>query len=259
MKRSPMTNNLFAKKSLGQNWLVNEGVLDRMVATAHLGPTDTVLEIGPGQGALTKRLVATGARIIAIEKDHRLIEPLMSAFSSHTNLQIIEGDALEISPETLGLEAGHYLLVANLPYYITSHLIRLMLENWPSPSIAILMVQEEVAKRITARPPDMNMLALSVQLYGTPTIVMRVSRGSFRPTPDVDSAVLSISVHHLDPSRRTQNERILSLAKKAFGQKRKQLGKTVPSDALEKAGIAPTIRPQELGIGEWQRIVEAIN
>ncbi len=233
-----MTNNIPAKKSLGQNWLVNEGVLDRIVQAATIAPGDTILEIGPGQGALTERLVATGVRVIAIEKDARLIAPLREKFPT---IEIIEGDILEFDPSAYQLQATPYKVVANIPYYLTSHLIRLMLEQWPAPELAVLMVQEEVARRMMAKPPEMNLLALSVQLYATPEVVMRVSRGSFRPIPTVDSAVVKLTPHAVD---REEASRVLALAKKAFGQKRKQL----------KFGPRPTARPQELSVDDWRAI-----
>jgi 16S rRNA (adenine1518-N6/adenine1519-N6)-dimethyltransferase len=218
-------------------------------------PTDTVIEVGPGTGALTKRLVASGARVIAIEKDHRLIEPIRAAFADAPNLTIIEGDILELDVASLHIDA--YKIVANIPYYLTSHLIRLMLERWPTPSLAILMVQEEVARRMMAAPPDMNLLALSVQLYATPAMIMRVSRGSFRPSPDVDSAVISITPTATEGERQHARA-ILELAKKAFGQKRKQLKATIAVEALARAGISPTARPQELTIDDWRRLAGAL-
>ncbi|MEK9208838.1 MAG: 16S rRNA (adenine(1518)-N(6)/adenine(1519)-N(6))-dimethyltransferase RsmA [Patescibacteria group bacterium] len=248
----------YPKKSLGQNFLVNKGVLDRIVEAAQLSAEDTVIEVGPGTGALTGRLVATGAQVIAIEKDRRLIEPLREKFAGITNLEIIEGDILEFDPSTYKLQADSYKLVANIPYYLTSHLIRLMLEQWPSPSMAVLMVQEEVARRMMAAPPDMNLLALSVQLYAKPSKVIRVSRGSFRPVPDVDSAVVKLEVWDLNNELRASNEKVLRIAKKAFGQKRKQLKATIPVNALEQAAISPTTRPQELSVSDWVRLASAL-
>ncbi len=244
-----MPNPTPAKKSLGQNWLVNEGVLDRIVTAARIEPHDTVLEIGPGKGALTERLVATGTRIVAVEKDHRLIAALREQFPA---IEVVEGDILDLEPRTHNLERGNYKVVANIPYYLTSHLIRLMLEAWPAPSLAILMVQREVARRMMAKPPDMNLLALSVQSYAKPSLVMNVSRGSFRPIPDVDSAV--IMLEPLPNADREAIERMLAFAKQAFSQKRKQLGSTFPSDTLRAVDIDPKTRPQELSPGDWQRL-----
>jgi len=254
-----MTTNIHieAKKTLGQNFLVNEGVLDRIVEAAQLSAADTVIEVGPGTGALTGRLVATGARVIAIEKDRRLIEPLREKFAGVSNLEIIEGDILKFDPSASGLMANNYKLVANIPYYLTSHLLRLMLEQWPAPSLAVLMVQEEVARRMMAAPSDMNLLALSVQLYAKPSMVMRVSRGSFRPVPDVDSVVIKIEPNATN-EQRTVAEQVLLIAKKAFGQKRKQLKATIPAGALERAGISPTARPQELSVSDWVRLASAL-
>ena len=133
-----------------------------------------------------------------------------------------------------------------------------MLEQWPSPSMAVLMVQEEVARRMMAAPPDMNLLALSVQLYAKPSKVIRVSRGSFRPVPDVDSAVVKLEVWDLNNELRASNEKVLRIAKKAFGQKRKQLKATIPVNALEQAAISPTTRPQELSVSDWVRLASAL-
>lgn len=252
-----MTNiRVVAKKSLGQNFLVNEGVLDRIVSTAALAPADTVVEVGPGTGALTTRLVATGAHVIAIEKDRRLIEPLRELFAPTPRIDIIEGDVREWTPE---LAPRSYSVVANIPYYLTSHLIRRILEEWPAPKRAILMVQYDVAKRMTTTPPDMNLLALSVQLYATPSIVMRVSRGSFRPMPDIESAVIQLELAELSEESRGEARAILELARTAFMHKRKQLSHSIDAVAIQSAGIDPKIRPQELSVEDWRRIVVALH
>jgi 16S rRNA (adenine1518-N6/adenine1519-N6)-dimethyltransferase len=253
---STMTNSIrvTAKKSLGQNFLVNEGVLDRIVAAAQLSAADTVVEIGPGTGALTRRLGATGARVIAIEKDARLIGPLRESFAASPNVTVTEGDVLKWRPD---LPGGSYKVVANIPYYLTSHLLRHLLEEWPRPSCAVLMVQSEVADRILASPPDMNLLALSVRLYATPSRVMRVSRGSFRPMPDVDSAVIRLDIPTSDSGASGSAPAILAIARRAFAHKRKQLKATVPVKALERAGISPSARPQELSAEQWGEVAAA--
>lgn len=236
-----------AKKSLGQNFLVNPHVLDRIIEAGAIVGQDIILEVGPGTGALTERLASTGARIIAIEKDQRLIEPLRLKLPT---VDVREADILDFDIAALGVKVGGYKIIANIPYYLTSHLIRNALESWPMPSLMVLMVQEEVARRMMAKPGDMNLLALSVQLYGTPSLIARVSRNSFRPVPDVDSAVVKIEIH---PSAdRDANERILAIAKKSFGQKRKQLKASIPAETLERAGIAPTARPQDLSVDQWR-------
>ncbi len=231
-----------AKKSLGQNFLVNPGVLARIVEAAGVAAGDTVLEIGPGTGTLTRALAATGASVLALEKDARLIEPLADAFRDVPNVRILAGDALQLDPAELGLQLGTWKLVENFPYYLTSLLIRLITESW-RPELAVLMVQREVAERLTAKAPDMNLLALSVQLYTLPERVMNVARGSFRPIPDVDSAVVRLVI---DPDTdRAHAERILAVAKRAFAHKRKQM----------KAGPRPGMRPQELSVDDWRHLV----
>lgn len=241
-----------AKKSLGQNWLVNPGVVARIVEAAAIAPTDTIVEIGPGTGILTKALVTTGAHVIAIEKDRELIAPLRDQFSDFPNVEILELDALKFTPDNWKLGTKNWKLVANLPYYLASHLIRLITEQW-RPSEAVLMVQEEVANRIMASPPDMNLLALSVQLYSEPSLVMRVSRGSFRPIPKVDSAIIKLETRNLKLETASA-QKILALARRAFGQKRKQLKATIPIEHLERAGIPPTARPQELSLAQWRTL-----
>lgn len=254
-----MTNNIRvqAKKSLGQNFLVNPHILERIVAAADVVTGDTVLEVGPGTGALTEHLAHTGVSVIAIEKDRRLIEPLQEKFASFKNVRIIAGDILTLNPGELGLSDARYKIVANIPYYLTSHLIRLALEQWPKPSVLVLMVQEEVARRMMASPPDMNLLALSVQLYADPVLIARVSRNSFRPVPNVDSAVVRL-VPSVAATDTDLNLRILAVAKKAFGQKRKQLKATIPSETLQKAGIPVSVRPQELSLDQWSLIAQAL-
>ena len=249
------------KKSLGQNFLVNEGIVAKIVKAAELTPEDTVLEVGPGTGNLTRALVATGARVIAVEKDHRIIEDLNAEFSA-VQIEIIEGDILKFKPEANGLTVEEYKIVANLPYYITSHFIRTVFEEWPQPSSMVLMVQKEVAKRIMAKPPDMNLLALSIQYYAEPEIVTYVSRGSFRPSPNVDSAVIKLTPKKQHPLPVEKEELFFRILKTAFSGKRKQLQNTLlhalPKydkdslpDLLQKAGIDPQARPETVDMARW--------
>lgn len=252
----PTSIRVDAKKSLGQNFLVNPGVVDRIIDAAGIRPGETVLEIGPGTGTLTQALVAAGATVVALEKDRRLIEPLREKFAASA-AAIVEGDVLRFDPSAHGLEAGKYKIVANIPYYLTARLLRVVFEHWPVPVLVVLMVQREVADRLMASPPDMNLLALSVQLYAKPSLVMRVSRGSFRPIPAVDSAVIALEpTPEID---RHECEKVLALAKKAFAHRRKQLGSSVPAPALEKAGIKPTARPQELSPSQWQALAGTLH
>ena len=256
-----------AKKSLGQNFLVNEGIVAKIVTAAELTAEDTVLEVGPGTGNLTRALVATGARVIAVEKDHRIIEDLNAEFSA-AQIEIIEGDILEFKPSENGLLEGEYKIVANLPYYITSHFIRTVFEEWPQPSTMILMVQKEVARRIMAKPPNMNLLALSIQYYAEPEIITYVSRGSFRPTPDVDSAVIRLTPRTEYPLPVEKEALFFSILKSAFGGKRKQLINTLPTiisknkqgtaELLTQIGLSPTTRPETVDLTHWLILVNSL-
>jgi len=255
---------ILPKKSLGQNFLINTGVLEKIVSAAELSPSDTVLEIGPGTGTLTKLLVekvlqhgsGQAGQVIAIEKDRRLIEDLKTKFPA---IQIVEEDVLKFRPEEYGLKEGGYKIVANIPYYITSNLLRIIFEKWPRPELIVLTVQKEVAQRIVAKPPDMNLLALSVQIYSEPKIIGYVSRGSFRPMPKVDSAIIKLTPHNRPLA--TNPELFFRLAKAGFSGKRKQLANNLsknlglPKDKvveiLKELAINDKIRAENLSIDKW--------
>jgi len=231
-----------AKKSLGQNFLVNLGVLDKIVAAAEINSNDTILEIGPGTGNLTEKLVQKAGQVIAIEKDHRLIEGLAQKFGKNTGFKIIEGDILRLNlKDFTRFNLVSYKVVGNIPYYITSHLLRTIFEDWPMPKLIVLTIQKEVAQRIVAKPGQMSLLALMVQLHSDPKMVGMVSRGSFRPIPNVDSAIIKLT-----PSPKADKEtieKIMGLAKKAFAGKRKQLKNTL--------GTNSTSRPEDLDVSDW--------
>ena len=188
------------KKSLGQNFLIDEGAADPILEAAELSPQDVVLEVGPGLGALTRRLAATVARVVAVELDQRLIPVLQHTLAGYANVQLIHGDILELDPAAI--MPPDYKVVANIPYYITSALLRHLLEasiggpkpDAVRPTLLVLTVQEEVARRIVAQPGDMSLLAVSVQLYGRPHIVARLKAGAFYPRPRVNSAVVRIDL-----------------------------------------------------------------
>ena len=185
------SSDIKPKRSLGQNFLINQGILDKIVRAAEVGPKDTVVEVGPGTGNLTRKLSEKAKRVVAVEKDHRLIEELKEKFKN-SNVEIIEEDILKLKAESLKLKVGEYKIVANIPFYITSHFLRTVFEEWPKPKLIVLTVQKEVAQRIMAKPPHMNLLALSVQFYSSPTIIGYISKGSFRPMPKVDSAIIKL-------------------------------------------------------------------
>jgi 16S rRNA (adenine1518-N6/adenine1519-N6)-dimethyltransferase len=263
------------KKSLGQNFLIDTSHLDRIVAAADLEPTDIVLEIGPGLGTLTRRLAAQAGHVVAVELDDRLIALLRADFADQPHVQIVHNDILEIAPPTL-LRAelpefesrAHYKVVANLPYYITSLVLRHLLETSQPPSLAVLMVQKEVAERICAAPGDLSLLALSVQFYAIPRIVQRVPAGAFYPPPKVDSAVLRLDVRPQPAVTAVSPQKFFAVARAGFGQKRKQLAnslsaglklpKAAVQEALARAAIDPKRRAETLALDEWGMLCLAL-
>ena len=180
------------KKSLGQNFLHDEGLLGRIVAAAEVSPDDDVLEVGPGLGALTRVLAQAARRVVAVELDGRLLPVLESELGGLGNVELVHGDVLELDPADWF--AAPYVVVANVPYYITGAILRHLLGGQPRPRRLVLTVQREVADRLTARPPEMSLLAVSVQYYGRARLVSTVKAGAFWPRPEVDSAVVRIDV-----------------------------------------------------------------
>jgi 16S rRNA (adenine1518-N6/adenine1519-N6)-dimethyltransferase len=253
------------KKSLGQNFLINEGIYIKIIDAVETKKGETVLEIGPGLGILTEYLARTEANIIGIEKDSKLIAPLTERFSPQKNVKIIEGDILEFDIAGLGLKDGSYKVVGNIPYYITSHLLKTIFENWPKPKTITLMVQKEVAQRIKTKPPEMSLLAVSVQYYAEAKVISYVSKGSFYPSPDVDSAVIKLTPHDMPDSPAFQKQ-FFKIAKAGFAGKRKQLinnlsrGMTLEKDEIQKkltsAGVDPQRRAETLTIEEWRKITK---
>ncbi len=273
------------KRSLGQNFLVDETHLDRIAAAADLSPTDVVLEIGPGLGTLTERLAAQAGSVVAVELDDRLIELLRGRFADQPHVRIVHGDILELAPARLIVPqeppAGqfdnrqfdnrqfNYKVVANLPYYITSAVLRHLLEAEVRPTLAVVMVQKEVAERICAQPGEMSLLAVSVQFYAAPRIVQRVPAGAFYPPPKVDSAVLRLDVYPQPAVRDVPPARFFQVVRAGFGQKRKQLANSLSAGlarpkpevaaALAAAGIDPARRAETLSLAEWRLAALALD
>jgi len=260
------------KKSLGQNFMVEEAALRRMVEAACLSPADIVLEIGAGMGALTDWLAARAGRVVAVEIDERFIPHLCQRYSGQSNVEIVQVDVLESHIEDLlGDDAGRYKVVANLPYYITSAILRYLLESSHPPILLVVTVQAEVAQRLIARPGAMSLLALSVQFYGEPAVIARLKPGHFSPPPHVESAIVRIVPHPGGaPLAGAARDQFFRLARAGFSQPRKQLrnslsaGLGLPAggvvDWLVAAGIDPTRRAESLSIEEWlalQRVTEA--
>jgi len=253
------------KKSLGQNFLIDPSGLDKVMQAAGLSPEDTVLEIGAGLGSLTVLLAQTVRRVIAVEIDRGLIAPLTEAVSEYDNVQIVEGDILKIPPEELSLGEA-YLVVANIPYYISSAIIRRLLETQNRPARIVLTVQQEVAERICAKDGKFSLLALSVQVFGVPRIQARIAAGCFYPAPDVDSAVLSITLYPQPLIATEELDAFFRLARAGFSQKRKTLRNTLTAglglpavqaeSLLTAAGIDPRRRAETLSIAEWGRLTD---
>ena len=252
---------LKAKKSLGQNFLVNAGVIQKILNAAEITNSDLIVEIGPGKGVLTEELRKKANRVIALEKDHRLISILKNTFHGSGNVEIIESDVLKFNPYSIfpspySIIHNPYKIVANIPYYITSHLLRTIFERWPQPTLIVLMVQKEVAQRIMAKPPDMNLLVLSVQFYAEPKIISYVSRGSFRPIPKVDSAIIRLVPNDNQRLTTPNQQQLFKLIKTAFAGKRKQLKNTIGSEVLKNTGVKPESRPEELSLNDWLKIAD---
>jgi 16S rRNA (adenine1518-N6/adenine1519-N6)-dimethyltransferase len=250
------------RKGLGQNFLTSDGLLSRIVDAATLDVRDVVLEVGAGLGTLTRRLAQRAGRVLAIELDERLLPVLRHTLAPYDQVDIIHGDVLALEPGDL--VSPPYKVVANLPYYITSAILRHFLEARAKPSLLVVTVQKEVADRIVALPGEMSLLAVSVQYYGRPKLVAKVPPGAFYPSPGVRSAVVRIDVH---PSLELPEDEVGSffdVVRAGFAQRRKQLrnsvsqGLMLPVDevvqALHRAGLDQKQRPQELSVEQWVRL-----
>ncbi len=255
-----------AKKSLGQHFLKSKRAIAKIISAAQLTTDDVVLEIGPGKGALTKALLESGARVIAIEKDNDMIEVLEQMFTSEIEsgrLFLIHDDVLMFDPTTHGLQQGRYKLIANIPYYITGEIIRRFLSEVAQPERMVLLVQKEVATRIAARDAKESILSLSVKAYGTPKLVMTVPARDFSPAPKVDSAILSITDISHDRLSSDEEEQFFTIIKQAFSQKRKQLAGTIPPlipketlvEFLTQQKLPVTARPEELSFDNWMKLI----
>ena len=260
------------KQSLGQNFLYDEGLLARITAAAELSPADQVLEIGPGLGALTRQLAQAAGRVVAVELDERLLPILRYELEPFANIEIVHGDILRVDPAAWF--DGPFVVVANVPYYITGAILRHLLDGRPRPARLVLTVQREVAERLAAKPPDMSLLAVSVQYYGTVRVVGTVKAGAFWPRPEVDSAVVRVDVDERFSSRgerekggKGEEEAFFRVVRAGFSEKRKQLKNNlrhlgladgVIAAGLDAAGIDGRRRAETLTVEEWGQLVEAL-
>jgi len=238
---------------MGQNFLIDENVLEKIIESADLDSNDTVLEIGPGLGILTLELAKRVEKVVAVEKDKTLCQVLESILRDNKvyNVEIINEDVLKISD----FQFSNYKLVANLPYYITSPVIRKFLEAEQKPELMVLMVQKEVGQRIMAKPLHMNLLAISVQFYAEPKIISYVSKNSFYPVPKVDSAIIKIIPKQIPE---IDTEKFFEIVKKGFSAKRKMLKNNLSGIDFDQIGLNPKIRAENLSIADWIKIYETI-
>jgi 16S rRNA (adenine1518-N6/adenine1519-N6)-dimethyltransferase len=254
---------LRADKGLGQNFLQDPSAFEKILAAAGIEEGDTVLEIGPGLGSLTRYLAARARRVVAVEIDRRLFPALRSVLAPYANVHLIEGDILAFPPGQL-VESPDYLVVANIPYYITSAVMRHLLEASTRPHRIVLTIQREVAERICAVPGDLGLLALSVQVYGRPRITGHIPAEAFYPSPKVDSAVLCMDSYAEPVIPYPLLDRFFRLAKAGFSQRRKTLRNALSAglgiarpqaeDLLQIAGINPNRRAETLSLEEWRRL-----
>ena len=246
-------------KSLGQHFLVDKLSLEDIMASAEPTLTDTVLEIGPGLGVMTRPLTQKAGHVVAVETDAVLADLLRR--DAPDNLTVVESDILRY--DVRQLPTG-YKVIANIPYYVTSKIFRLLIESPNPPSVMSVLIQKEVAERITAQPGKMSVLALSVQYYGTTRITSVVERHKFWPAPAVDSAVLQVKL--TGPAFPADRTRLFRLIKAGFGEKRKQLRNALAgglnislelsATVVAAAHLESTVRAQELALPDWQRLYQ---
>lgn len=261
LRRLMGAERLRPRKSLSQNFLTDPDALDTIVAAAELGPGDRVVEIGPGLGVLTRRLLAAGASVLAVEVDARLAEYLRRELYGTTGFELIEADALSLHPREL-FPGEPFKVVANIPYHITSPLLHAFLEGDRPPELTVLLVQLEVAERVAAPQGKMSYLSVFAQNVATAEVVARVPAAAFEPAPAVDSAVLRLR-RRADPAVPVGDARepFYRVVQAGFRQRRKQvhngLSRELPVDrgaveaALDRCGVTPDRRPQTLTVDEW--------
>ncbi len=260
-------------EKLGQNFLINKEIIKKIIAFSSLESATVVLEVGPGRGILTEELLKLAKKVIAVEIDGKLVSDLRKKFKEKKNISLIEGDILKINLEDLLLKNNQsgklesYKLVSNIPYYITSKIIRFFLENSNPPQKMILMIQKEVAERIVAKPGKMSLLSTSVQYYAKAEILFSVPKNCFSPIPKVDSAVIQI-IPEIKPELKEFSLNFFRIAKIGFSGKRKtllnnlfnglHLEKEFVLKKLKKIGFSENTRAQELSIEDWKKLAKII-
>ena len=254
---------LKARKSLGQNFLVNEAVRDNIIEAAGLSAGDTVIEVGPGLGVLTEKLASRAGRVIAVELDDSLAERLANRLVRFSNIHIINADILSLDLSAL-VSGGTYKVVANIPYYITSPILRFFMQAEPRPSLMVIMMQEEVARDVTVQPGQMGFLAVSMRLFSVPRMICRVPADCFYPAPRVDSAVVKFDILPRPAVEVADVEGFLEFLHAGFKAPRKQLHNSLAiglgwepaaaDEILRRAGIDSRRRPGTLTLDEWSAL-----
>jgi len=255
-----------AKKSLGQHFLQDQEVVREIADALELDRSSTVIEIGAGQGILTRELGSRAKRVVAVELDDALADQLRREFAG-TNVGVIHADALQIEPTNLLSSGEPYSLAGNLPYNVAQPLLRHFLEATSAPTQMVVMIQDEVAESIVANPGKMSLLSVAVQLYGDPELLFRVPPSAFQPPPKVTSAVVRIDVALQMRANVTDIEAFFRVVRAGFSSRRKQLRNSLanglsvnPTDAealLVKANIDPSLRPQALSLDQWASLCQA--
>lgn len=255
------------KKSLGQNFMHDPNTLEKIIETAELMPDDTVVEIGPGTGSITELLAEAVRHVVAIEVDLRLQPILEERFEDTNNVYFVFNDVLKTDILQL-VGPKEFVVVANVPYYITSAILRHLLEPYRKPRTIVMTVQQEVADRLIAEAGDMSLLAVSVQFYGKPKVVTRLKPAVFWPRPDVDSAVIKIDTYDTPPVDVPDDKIFFRVVRAGFSMKRKQLKNSlsgglgikskIAGTYLEEAGIEPKRRAETLSLEEWAALTRVI-
>lgn len=250
-------------KRFGQNFLVDKKAVRQIVDAAQLTDQDTVLEIGPGLGVITQELAQRAKKIIAVEKDQKMVEILKETLRDYNNIEIINADIRMLNEGC----STSFKIVGNLPFYLTAPVIRQFLEAENQPEFMTLMVQKEVGQRICAKPPEMNLLAVSVQIYAEPKILAYIPRGSFWPEPKVDAALIKITPHAKPLLIKKEIMNFFKIVKDGFSQPRKQLlnnfsknmtlNKQQTGEWLSQNGIAPERRAETLSVGDWINLTKS--
>ena len=255
------------RKGLGQHFLVSPSVLERIADAADVAPADTVVEVGPGLGALTEVLARRAGRVVALELDAALCEALQAHFADNPHVQVIHADALETPLDALVPDGEPYKMVANLPYYAATAIIRRFLEAAHKPAVVVATVQREVAQGMAAPEGKRGLLGVATQFYGVTRIAFAVRPGSFHPPPKVTSAVVRIDVHPSPPVAVPSEDAFFALVRAGFAAPRKQLRgglahalRLPPTEighALAACGVDPTRRAETLSMAEWAALCRA--